>query len=315
MNKVLPGKKIKLNKQNIFNLIAGGIAIGYENTTFKAEVEILKKIAKKWGVSSEAIPSRKQPTIGLLADKGINKSAIVEDNKQVNKLMIDGNLLGVSDIIDAIKVVESSTVDWVILLNMLGHIKGISYAERDKPNSINLIIEKLQNENHKEAKNLLEENIMSNPLDEISLRLLGIMYFNQNDFGKAIPNLARSLSFEFDIQTFDAYFHSLVKTNQLDCARLVLENYSKELAKINSQLNEHCSGVLEMASGNYSAAANIFSNIKPQIDSSLYFYCAAHAKFSKGDAINADKLVKKALHLNENKKEFLELEANIDAIL
>ena len=141
------------------------------------------------------------------------------------------------------------------------------------------------------------------------------MYFNQNDFGKAIPNLARSLSFEFDIQTFDAYFHSLVKTNQLDCARLVLENYSKELAKINSQLNEHCSGVLEMASGNYTAAANIFSNIKPQIDSSLYFYCAAHAKFSKGDAINADKLVKKALHLNENKKEFLELEAKIDAIL
>ena len=31
---------------------------------------------------------------------------------------------------------------------------------------------------------------MSNPLDEISLRLLGIMYFNQNDFGRAIPNLA-----------------------------------------------------------------------------------------------------------------------------
>ena len=315
VNKVLPGKKIKLNKQNIFNLIAGGIAIGYENTTFKAEVEILKKIAKKWRVSPKAIPTRKQPTIGLLADKGINKSAIAEENKQINRLMIDGNLLGVNGILDAIKVVESSTVDWVILLNSLGHIKGVSFPARDKPNSIDLVLEKLQKENHKEAKNLLEENIMSNPLDEISLRLLGIMYFNQNDFGKAIPNLARSLSFEFDIQTFDAYFHSLVKTNQLDCARLVLENYSKELAKINSQLNEHCSGVLEMASGNYSAAANIFSNIKPQIDSSLYFYCAAHAKFSKGDAINADKLVKKALHLNENKKEFLELEANIDAIL
>ena len=315
VNKVIPGKKIKLNKQKIFNLIAGGMGIGYENTTFKAEVEILKKIAKKWGVSSEAIPSRKQPTIGLLADKGINKSAIVEDNKQVNKLMIDGNLLGVSDITDAIKVVESSTVDWVILLNMLGHIKGISYAERDKPNSINLIIEKLQNDNDNEAKILLEENIMSNPLDETSLRLLGFMFFNQNDYGKAIPHLARSLSFEFDIKTFDAYFHSLVHTNQLDCARLVLDNYHSEIAEISDQLTVHCHGILEMASGNYENAAVIFNKINPQIDSSLYFYCTAYANFLKGEAANANHFVKKALHLNDTKQEYLELEAKIAAVL
>ena len=315
VNKVLPGKKIKLNKQNIFNLIAGGIAIGYENTTFKAEVEILKKIAKKWRVSPKAIPTRKQPTIGLLADKGINKSAIAEENKQINRLMIDGNLLGVNDILDAIKVVESSTVDWVILLNSLGHIKGVSFPARDKPNSIDLVLEKLQKENHKEAKNLLEENIMSNPLDKLSLRLLGIMYFNQNDFGRAIPNLARSLSFEFDIKTFDAYFHSLVKTNQLDCARFVLENYSEEIEKINDQLNEHCFGILEMAFGNYEAAAEIFKKIMPQIDNSLYFYCSAYANFLKGKAANANQLVKKALHLNDTKQEYLELEARIVAAL
>ena len=44
-NKVLKGKKIELNKQNIFNLVAKGIGMGHENTTFQAEVEILKKIA------------------------------------------------------------------------------------------------------------------------------------------------------------------------------------------------------------------------------------------------------------------------------
>ena len=315
VNKVIPGKKIKLNKQKIFNLIAEGLGIGYENTTFKAEVEILRKIAKKWGVSSEAIPSRKQPTIGLLADKGINKSAIVEDNKQVKKLMIDGNLLGVSDIIDAIKVVESSTVDWVILLNMLGHIKGLSYAGRDKPNSINLIIEKLQNENDNEAKILLEENIMSNPLDQTSLRLLGFMYFNQNDFVKAISNLARSLSFEFDIKTFDAYFHSLVHTNQLLGARLVLDNYHEDIEKTRIGLYNHCLGLLEMASGNYETAAEIFNKIMPQIDNSLYFYCSAYASFLKGKAANANELVKKALDFNQNKKEYLELEARIASSL
>ena len=315
VNKVLPGKKIKLNKQNIFNLIAEGIAIGYENTTFKAEVELLKKIAKKWRVSPEAIPARKQPTIGLLADKGINKSAIVDENEKINKLIIDGNLLGVNDILDAVKVVESSTVDWVILLNSLAHIRGVSLTERDKPNSIDLVLERLQQENYPEAENLLEENIMSNPLDEISLRLLGIMYFNQDDFGKAIPNLARSLSFEFDIKTFDAYFHSLVKTNQLGCARLVLENYSDEIAKINDRLSEHCFGILEMASGNYEAAAEIFKKITPRIDNSLYFYCSAYANFLKGEAANANQFVKKALHLNDTKQEYLELEAKIAAVL
>ena len=46
VNKVLPGQKIELNKQKIFNLIAEGVKIGYENTTFKAEVEILKKLQR-----------------------------------------------------------------------------------------------------------------------------------------------------------------------------------------------------------------------------------------------------------------------------
>ena len=70
-----------------------------------------------------------------------------------------------------------------------------------------------------------------------------------------------------------------------------------------------------MASGNYESAASIFNKIKPHIDNSLYFYCAAYADFLKGEAANANQLVKKALHLNDNKQEFLELEAKIAAVL
>ena len=70
-----------------------------------------------------------------------------------------------------------------------------------------------------------------------------------------------------------------------------------------------------MASGNYSGAANIFNKIQPQIDSSLYFYCAAYAEFLKGKAANADNFLKKALGLNKTNEEFLELEAKIEACL
>ena len=94
-----------------------------------------------------------------------------------------------------------------------------------------------------------------------------------------------------------------------------VENYSEEIEKINDQLNEHCFGILEMAFGNYEAAAEIFKKIMPQIDNSLYFYCSAYANFLKGKAANANQLVKKALHLNDTKQEYLELEARIEAAL
>ena len=315
VKKVLPEEKFEFNKQNIFNLLASSIGNGYENTTFKAEVKILKKIAKKWKVSAEAIPSRKLPTPGLLTDKGINKSAISENNKQINRLVIDGNILGVNNILDAIKVVESSTVDWAVLLKSLGHITNFSLSEKNRIYSSDLVVEKLKNESFWEAQKMLENNIFANPFDNESLLLLGVMYFNENDFSMAIPYLARSLSFEFNIQGFDAYFHSLVKTNQLRVAQLVLENYSSEIRERNDQLFEHCRGVIEMASGNYSAAANIFNNISPQIDSSLYFYCAAYSAFLRGQAENANKFVKQAILFNENREEYLELEAEIKAAL
>ena len=315
INRKISGKKITFNKQNMFNQIASSVGIGYENTTFKAEVQILKKIAQKWKVSAEFIPKRKYITLGSLADKGVDRSAMTEANKPIKKLMIDGTLLGVNNILDAIKVVESSTVDWAVLLNILGSNLDLFRSEKNRIHSLDLIIENLENENFRDAQKLLEDNMLANPLDNETLLLLGIMHYNQSDFNMAIRYLSRSLSFNFSLQGFDAYFHSLVKTNQLDCARLVLDNYSENIAKVNDQLNEHCNGVLEMASGNYSAAADIFSNIRPQIDTSLYFYCAAYSAFLKGQAANANKFVKQAISFNENKEEYLELEAEIKAAM
>ena len=70
-----------------------------------------------------------------------------------------------------------------------------------------------------------------------------------------------------------------------------------------------------MKSGNYQYAAEIFyKNLKPSADKSLYYYCAAYAKFLKGEALDADKLVKEALHYNSNKPEYLSLQAEIQAL-
>ena len=315
VNKIIKGKKVKLKKQNMFNLIAGGLKAGFETTTFKADIEILKKIAKKWNVSSEAIPSRKTITMGLLNDKGINKSSITED-KPIQTISVDGNALGVKDILDAIKVVDSLSVDWVILLKSLGFTKSVIKPERRIPvYSLENITKELQSEKYETAQKLLEENITFNPFDAASLLLLGVMYYNQSDYKRSIPNLARSLSIEFNIQGFDAYFQSLIKSNEFDCARLVLNSFKEDISQINIQLFEHCLGLLEMSAGNYNTAANIFKKIRPEIDKSLYYYCAAYSKFLKGETINADSLVKQALDYGSNKSIFLELEAKIEACL
>ena len=70
-----------------------------------------------------------------------------------------------------------------------------------------------------------------------------------------------------------------------------------------------------MSAGNYNTAANIFKKIRPEIDKSLYYYCAAYSKFLKGETINADSLVKQALDYGSNNSVFLELEAKIEACL
>ena len=307
INKTISGPKIKLNKQNMFDLVARGMKSGYENTTFKPEKEILKKIAKEWNVSPEAIPSRKTITMGLLTDKGINKSSIYEDTP-VKQIAVDGNALGVKDILDAVKVVDSLSVDWVTLLKSLGHIKVDLMPERKIPiYSLESIVKELEKKNYKKAEKFLERNITFNPFDASSLLLLGVMYYNQEDFKRSIPNLARSLSIEFNVQGFDAYFQSLIKSNEFACARLILDNFKEEISKTNEQLFEHCLGLLEMEAGNYESAARIFKKISPAIDKSLYYYCAAYSKFLTGDTINAGGLVKQALDYKSSDAVFLDL--------
>lgn len=315
VNKIIRGGKIKLNKQNMFNLLCSGVGTGYDTTTFNIQVNGLKNIAKKWSLSEENIPTPKLPSLGFLTDKGPNLDSIIS-NSNVNKIGIDGNLLGVKNIHDAVSVVDSLSTDWLILLDQLKIRRSLDHpTKKFRGATLEVISDKLEERKIKEAKTLLVKNIMSDPTDHKSLLYLGATYFNQKNFEQAIPLLARSLSIEFHIKAFDAYFHCLINVGYLDLAEMVFENYKRDLKKVNNHLPDHCFGVLEMAAGNYETAANTFKKIKPPIDSSLYYYCAAHAKFSKGDAINADKLVKKALHINDNRKEFLELEAKIEAII
>ena len=68
-----------------------------------------------------------------------------------------------------------------------------------------------------------------------------------------------------------------------------------------------------MKSGNYEFAAKIFDEVKPPIDPSLYYYCSAQEKFLSGMAIDAERLVKKALEYNNTKPEYLSLKEEIKA--
>ena len=313
VNKVLPQDKIKLNKQNMFDLIAKSVGTGYEDTTFKVEVDFLKSIAKKWKVSPKQIPAYRQPVVGLIKDKGCSKAAITAD-AYVSELIIDGDKLGIKDIQGAIKIIESATTDWEILLNFLGLKKFIEPHNRlPRAGAFKNVVEKLNNNETDEAITLLENNIKANFADADSLLHLGVIYFDQERFHDAILPLARSLSFEFSTKAFNAYFNSLININQVDFARQVVDNYSQELNHADSQLLSHCLGIIEMKSGNYQYAAEIFNKITPSADKSLYYYCAAYAKFLKGEALDADKLVKEALNYNSNKPEYLSLKAEIEA--
>ena len=316
INKVIPEKKIKFNKQKAFDKIASNISSGYDNTNFKVEVRILNEIAEKWDISPTAIPNQKYPLHGLQADKGVNHQAITGSKNSPSSLVIDGNGLGVSNILDVIKIVESSTTNWLILLKRLGLVTSEKYLDEEPDKTLTeAAITKINEGLLSEAIDFLENNIIQNPVDFHSLQLLGTIHFNEENYDLCIPLLARSLSFVFNLETFDAYFHSLLRTHQYDFALQVVENYNKNLNAENMCLVDHCLGIIEMTAGNYEAAADIFGTINPAIDQSLYYYCAAYSKFLEGDAIDADKLVKQALDYRSNEVGFLELEAKIEACL
>ena len=98
------------------------------------------------------------PALGFLTDKGTNLEAL-HKNSGVNKIGIDGNLLGVKNIHDAISVVDSLCTDWIILLDQLKLRKGLDHpTKKYRGGSLDLITEKLANHEIKEAKKLLENN-------------------------------------------------------------------------------------------------------------------------------------------------------------
>lgn len=247
VNREIDGKKIKLDRQSVFDFIAPNFSAGYDTTTFKVETNKLKKIAKKWNVSPQNIPKSGYPAHGLIADKGVNSSSIT-GTRHVYSLVIDGNELGVNGILDASKIIQSSTTNWATLLHTL-KIKKLSVSNTTREQnkiSLDLAVDYISEARVEEAVDILRNNIMDNPIDTSSLSILGLLYFNEKNFNEAIPILARSLSFSFNIKTFDAYFRSLISTHQYNFASQVLENYSEELNKSDGQLFESFQCILEI---------------------------------------------------------------------
>ena len=153
----------------MFDLLCSGVGTGYDTTIFNVQVKELKNIAKRWKVSGKAIPKPQLPSLGFYTDKGTNLDSIVK-NSDVNKIGIDGNLLGVKNIHDAISVVEGLCTDWIILLDQLKLRNGLDHpTKKFQGASLDLITEKLANHKIKEAKELLEKNIMGDPVDPKSL--------------------------------------------------------------------------------------------------------------------------------------------------
>ena len=93
--------------------------------------------------------------------------------------------MGVKSIHDAISVVEGLCTDWIILLDQLKLRNGLDHpVKKFQGASLDLITEKLTNHKIKEAKELLEKNIMGDPVDPKSLLYLGATYFNEKTLKK-----------------------------------------------------------------------------------------------------------------------------------
>lgn len=279
---VLSENDISFDKQGAFNYIADNMEGGYESTIFKYEKISLERLAQAWNVSGERIPNARKLAYGKRADQGINASAITSD-QSINYIGVDCDTLKVSDILEAIPIIQSMTTDWNIMLNHIQVMNGFKgtppteLAER-KQAAIDMINEGNSIDGELALRNIIKEN----PLDANSAFLLGGHLLNVGNTAGAIPNLARALSLEFDLKTFQAYFKALVADGQLSFLRQVCYHYAEHLDKVANQLSDYYRGITEFEDDNFRDASKIFAQISVPFDKSIQILCEAYTDFEDG---------------------------------
>ena len=307
----LGDESFQLDLQGAFDYIAEGFGTGYENTSYKSDKKMLQQLAETWSVSSSSIPRKRLLAYGNLSDKGIGASSVGLEPKPIDDFCIDCDDLGVSNILDAVKIVAAATVDWEFMLRQHGLNESSLHTDPDVFHKKNHAIMLINNGKIDEGLSYLRKLVSSHPLDSNLHFLIGAHHFNQKNYGESISHLARSISLQFEINTFRAYFRALVKLEEYSFLEKVCDNYFEDLESISVGLGVHYGAVVDLYANRVHQACEKFSSILDPFDQSLHLFAEAKASFSDGDYERAYDEINKALQLKPSEVDYLELELAI----
>jgi glycosyltransferase involved in cell wall biosynthesis len=256
----LPEFRLALNKNSIeidlkkaWHWLAEEISDGYDGLDFFQQIDILKELALAWGIEKSVIyPLSKNLGWGLAFEQGPrllgakkNNEYQISQNKisNKNKLVVNGNILKMSGIIDAVQYASAT-------LSQLARSDSPdiqSYADNWSDALLDPIIKNAissaNNGNLEVAEKLLDEVLREKTRDPNALALMGEIYFKQNRKLEASSCFSRALSFSGDLRLLKRYLECLLSLGQEDAAKKYLKfcieknpEHSDALLKLSNEL-------------------------------------------------------------------------------
>jgi glycosyltransferase involved in cell wall biosynthesis len=255
---VLSDSKIEINLKNAWDFISENSSEGYENISFLRARENLEQLATQWGVRKKiSLPNNRKIAFGLVLEQGPklkknldNKKsdsennnaskALDAENKNFNRIICNGNRLGFTGILDAVRFLHA-TLPSIVSINDL---QAKEYFLKYQNLEIELLIMEAKN-NFKNNDLINSEYCIIKALREIpsnieASQLLAEIYIKQNRLELACITLSGILSIKPKLNILKMYVSTCLKLGIADevldiFKRIENKNNTKE---INLYINE-----------------------------------------------------------------------------
>ena len=229
---VLDDRDASIDMYGAWNYIAEEISQGYDGVNFFQQVQELERLAKAWGIEDKVKPpNKKHLGWGILFEQGprlhiesrIKNAELRTANSPGNKLVVNGNKLRMTGILDAVRYIDATLSQLVRFDNSYVATYANKIISERSENLKERAKLQLVNNNIMEAESILNTALVENSRDPELLALIGKIYLVKNQFKEAANTWARALTFSQNSEYLKNYLICLINLGE----SLDAKNYLK----------------------------------------------------------------------------------------
>jgi tetratricopeptide (TPR) repeat protein len=227
----LKDSSVSVDYRGAWDYLADEIAQGYDGVEFPQQLKHLAQLASEWGIAeSVKLPTKKHLGWGILFEQGprlnignLNTKARMRQEKEPNKLVVNGNKLHLNDILGAVRYVDATLSQLVRFENT----DVLNYANKlikeRSANNIRLAESLLVQKKFADAETILDNALAEDSRNPILLALVGKIYFEEGRYLEGANTWGRALTFSPNSEYLKNYLTCLVRLGRSVDASKYLE--------------------------------------------------------------------------------------------